>query len=89
MIYLYNIRLKGLLYMCFILYDEMFCVFKDIDFFFEINLQDIYFFQIFELIVCFILSKKVLMKISLNERMVNGIRDYEEFLEIGSFDDDL
>lgn len=29
------------------------------------------------------------MKISLNERMVNGIRDYEEFLEIGSFDDDL
>lgn len=89
MIYLYNTRLKGLLYTCFILHDETFCVSKDIDFFFEINFKDIYFLQIFELTVCSILSKKASTKISPNERMVNGTRDHEESLEIGSFDDDL
>lgn len=35
MIYLYNTRLKGLLYTCFILHDETFCVSKEIDFFFR------------------------------------------------------
>lgn len=45
--------------------------------------------HIFELTVCSILSKKASTKISPNERMVNGTRDHEESLEIGSFDDDL
>eukprot|EP00105_Crassostrea_gigas_P038210 XP_019922358.1 PREDICTED: uncharacterized protein LOC105327254 isoform X2 [Crassostrea gigas] len=45
--------------------------------------------HIFELTVCSILSKKTSSKISPNDKKVNGTKDQEESLEIGSFDDDL